>query len=252
MPRRRRRPHRPELPIPPEIFPPDFIARYDLHNYLYFHPTHGLTPPQPWAPLTDEEWAALRPILAEHGCGLSDHPRAGRKLADPRARLDAVFRAVTLKRPRAKGGGRATWKQLPEEFGKPDTISRTYRRWTATDLWMRLLQMVAAEDCAPVLKRLTHRICCAFRRGIRIMGLRGIVLARRLRLYSALPAPSFWLPDPDLSEIYMPVILGILRWAKDQLTEHRRCIGPQTIRMIDSMHRAMGGRSRLSPAMEPP
>jgi hypothetical protein len=43
-----------------------------------------------------------------------------------------------------------------------------------------------------------------------LLGLRGIVLARRLGLYSALPAPSQYLPDPDLSEIYIPVILRAL------------------------------------------
>jgi transposase len=248
---RRRRPRRrPFDPgIPPEILPPDFVTRHDLHNYLYFRPTFGLTPAQPWAPLTDAEWAALRPILAEHGCGVSDRPRAGRPMADARGRLDAIFRAVTLKRPRPQGGGRAPWKQLPEAFGKSDTVSRTYRRWCRTDLWMRLLQKVGEEDCPEVLARLTHRICCAFRRGIRIMGMRAIVMARRLRLYSALPAPSFWLPDPDLSEIYMPVILGLLRHAK----AHWRCrLGQANIRLISSMHRAMGGRARIAGWMEPP
>ncbi|WP_431268792.1 hypothetical protein [Dankookia sp. P2] len=53
---------------------PDFATRHDLHNYLYLRPTFGLLRPQPWAPLTDAEWAALRPILAEHGCGVADHP----------------------------------------------------------------------------------------------------------------------------------------------------------------------------------
>jgi transposase len=245
--RPRRRPFDPG--IPPEILPPDFVVRHDLHNYLYFHPTFGLTPARPWAPLTDAEWAALRPFLAEHGCGLADHPRAGRPMADARGRLDAIFRAVTLKRPRPQGGGRAPWTQLPPEFGKSDTVSRTYRRWCRTDLWMRLLQVVGAEDCPEVLARLTHRICCAFRRGIRIMGMRAIVMARRLRLYSALPAPSFWLPDPDLSEIYMPVILGLLRHAREHWG---RRLGQANIRLIASMHRAMGGRARIAGWMEPP
>ncbi|WP_431269306.1 transposase [Dankookia sp. P2] len=193
-------------PSRPRSCPPTSPPATTCTTTLYLRPTFGLLRPQPWAPLTDAEWAALRPILAEHGCGVADHPRPGRPMADARARLDAIFRAVTLKRPRPQGGGRAAWNQLPPEFGKADTVSRTYRRWCAADLWMRLLQVVGAEDCPEVLARLTHRICCAFRRGIRLMGLRAIVLARRLRLYSALPAPSFWLPDPDLSEIYMPVI----------------------------------------------
>ena len=79
---------------------------------------------------------------------------------------------------------------------------------------MRLLQKVAEEDCPggpgpadpPHLLRLPP--------GRPLMGLRAIVLARRLRLYSALPAPSIWLPDPDLSEICMPVIFGLLRHAE--------------------------------------
>lgn len=245
MPRRRH----PDLPIPPEIFPPDFAIRHDLANYLYFRPFFGLTAPHAWAPMTDAEWATLAPILAQHGCGLAEHARAGRPMADPRGRLDAIFRAVTLKRPREKGGGRAPWKQLPEAFGKSDTVSRTYRRWCRTDLWMRLLQAVAGEACGAVLDGLRWRICCAFRRGIRLMGMRAIVLARRLRLYSALPAPSIYLPDPDLSEIYMPVLLGLMRHARDHTG---RRLGRAAIRLMTSMHRAMGGRSRLSPCMEPP
>ena len=39
-----RHPRRPRFDpaIPPEILPPDFVARHDLHNYLYFRPTFGL------------------------------------------------------------------------------------------------------------------------------------------------------------------------------------------------------------------
>ena len=81
------------------------------------------------------------------------------------------------------------------------------------------------------------------------MGMRAIVMARRLRLYSALPAPSFWLPDPDLSEIYMPVILGLLRHAKAHWGWR---LGQANIRLISSMHRAMGGRARIAGWMEPP
>ena len=244
MPRRRRR----FSPIPPEILPPDFAVRHDLVRRLYLDPVTRLTPAGTWAPLTDAEWAVLAPILADHRCGVADRPRAGRPMADPpRARLDAVFRAVTLKRP--KGGGRSPWRALPDEFGKADTVSRTYRRWTRTDLWMRLLGEVAAEDASPVLVGLTWRICCAFRRGIRLMGLRAIVLARRLRLYSALPAPSHWLPDPDLSELYMPVVKACVTYVLD----HPDWRPPPGLwQLMRSMHRMVGGRSRITLAMEPP
>jgi hypothetical protein len=113
---------------------------------------------------------------------------------------------------------------------------------------MRLLREAAAPGAPAALAGLLHRICCAFRRGVRIMGLRAIVLARRLRLHSALPAPSQYLPDPDLSEIYMPVCL---RAAKYMLA-HPHWRPPQALlRLLQAMHRFMGGRSRISPSLEP-
>jgi hypothetical protein len=169
-------------------------------------------------------------------------------MADPRGRMDAIFRAVILKRPAAQGGGRAAWNALPPGFGKPDTVSRTHRRWARANLWARLLAEVARPDCPPTLKGLTHWVCCAFRRGIRIMGLRAIVLARRLGLYSALPAPSQILPDPDLSEIYMPVILRAL----DRMRTHPGWEPPRAAwRFFASMHRMVDGRTRIPRWMEP-
>jgi hypothetical protein len=90
---------------------------------------------------------------------------------------------------------------LPDAFGKPDTASRTHRRWGKAGLWARLLVEIVRPDCPPALAGLAHRICCAFRRSVRQMGLRAIVLARRLGLHSALPVPSQYLPDSDFSEI---------------------------------------------------
>jgi hypothetical protein len=137
---------------------------------------------------------------------------------------------------------------LPEEFGKADTVARTYRRWTKAGLWIRLLRAVAEPNCPPVLARLTYRICCAFRRGIRLMGLGAIVLARRLRLHSALPAPSQWLPDPDLSEIYTPVCLRFANYA----LAHPQWRPPRSfLLLLQSMHRLMGGRTRISRSSEP-
>ncbi len=232
-------------PTPSDILPADFLTRHDLLHRLYLHPLHGLTPATPWAPLSDAEWAALAPILAAQGCGLAEAPRAGRPMANPRARLDAIFRAVTLKHPR---GGRAPWRMLPEAFGKPDTISRTYRRWAHANLWARLLAEVARPGCPPALAGLTHRICCAFRRAIRIMGLRAIVLARRLRLFSALPAPSACLPDPDLSELAIPAVRRLL----NSLQANPGWRPPGLLfRALDGLLRLAGGRSRIPRWMEP-
>lgn len=229
------------------IIPPDFLTRHDLLHRLCLAPLRGLTPVTPWAPLSDAEWAALAPILAAQGCGARPGGGAGpgRPLADPRARLDAIFRAVTLKHP---GRNRAPWSMLPAAFGKPDTISRGYRRWAHADLWARLLAEVARPDRPPALAGLTHRICCAFRRGIRLMGLRAIVLARRLGLYSALPAPSQFLPDPDLSEVVWPLLLQFVR----SMLAHPDWRPPDCLfRAFHGLLRLAGGRGRISGAMEP-
>ena len=153
----------------PEFFPADFPSWLEFLHRVSLNPIRCLTTPRPWAPLTDAEWETIAPFLAAHGCGLAFTPRPGRPPKDTRARLDAIFRAVTLKHPR---GGRASWARLPEAHGKADTLSRTYRRWAHANLWARLLMEAACPTCPAILRRLTYWICCAFRRGIRIMGLR--------------------------------------------------------------------------------
>jgi transposase len=229
--------------FPPDILPPDFVEQHDLVHRLYTGPLFGLTPPHPWAPMTEEEWAFLRPLLPGTTNG-----GAGRPMADARARLDAIFRAVTLKRPREEGGGRAPWKALPPEFGKADTAARTFRRWAKEGFWERLLRLVSDKSGArtPLVAGLRYRVCCAFRRAIRLLGLRGIVLARRLGLYSALPAPSQYLPDPDLSEIYIPVILRAVHRMRQAWRP-----SPRAWVLFRQMHRFAGGRARITRAMEP-
>ena len=235
-------------PAPTPLLPPDFLLRHDLVRRLYLDPLTCQTPPHGWAPLTDAEWEALVPHLAATGCGLHAPGAPGRPLPDPRARLDAIFRAVMLKRPNTEGGGRAPWRLLPPEFGKAPTIARCYRRWTRAGLWARLLTALASAAPGSPLARLDYRLCCAFRRGVRIMGLSAIVLARRLRLHSALPAPSHYLPDPDLSESYAEVFLRIANIAKA-----RPGWWPPKPwrRLLAEMHRVIGGRARIPGAWEP-
>ena len=81
------------LRLPAGILPPGFLAQHDLVRRLVSAPVTGLTPAHDWAPMTDAEWALLRPLLPGTTQG-----GAGRKLADARATLDAIFRAVTLKK----------------------------------------------------------------------------------------------------------------------------------------------------------
>lgn len=245
-----RRPRRPET-LPADILPPDFVARHDLVQRLYLGPLHGLTPRETWAPLTDAEWALLAPLLPGTARG-----GAGRPLPDPRVRLDAIFRAVTLKGPR---GGRGAWTQLPEEFGRHGAVSRMFRRWAHAGLWTRLLGLVANRDGrspAPLLLGLRYRVCCAFRRAYRVLGMTGILLARRLGLYSALPAPSTSLPDPDLSRIYASVIsraLGRIAaelWQAPDGRWHVWQPSRRGWRLLRGMLDIAGGR-RITRAMEP-
>jgi transposase len=228
-------------PDPPtDLIPADFIARHDLLRRLYLDPLTCLTPPRPWAPLTEAEWALLEPYLAVHGCALGQR---GRPMdCTPRARLDAIFRFATLK----LDGARAPWRILPEAFGKPDTVSRSYRRWAQAGLWAALL--VALARWPRRFASLAHRICAAFRRAIRHMGsLRAIMLARRLKLFSALPAPSQYLPDEDLSEIYRPIHQ---RFA--QSMRERPWYPPKPLwHLLQSMHSLAGGRARVPKWMEP-
>ena len=229
----------------PNLLPPNFPTKLELIHCISLDPIRCLTPPRPWAPLTDAEWDAIAPFLAAHGCGLSPAPRPGRPPADTRARLDAIFRAVTLKSPR---GGRGAWAQLPPEHGKPDTVSRTHRRWARANLWARLLAEVACPTRTPALGNLTYFVCCAFRRAVRVMGLRAVVLARRLRLHSALPAPSVLLPDPDLSERVMPALPAFL----DHAARHPAWRPPRgALKGLAALLGLCAGRRRVCRWMEP-
>ena len=126
---------------------------------------------------------------------------------------------------------------------------RTHRRWARAGLWARLLVEVACPTCPPVLRGLAYRLCCAFRRAIRAMGtLRAVVLARRIGMFSALPAPSTYLPDPDLSEIVRPLVTRFM----DSMAANPGWRPPRlAFRALDGLLRLCQGRRRLARWMEP-
>ncbi len=152
-------------------------------------PRRRSSPQRPWEPLSDDEWAVLSPFLFRHN-------GPGRPVRDPRGRLDAVFWLAA--RPQRH---LPPWRALPPEFGKHDTVARQFRRWAHAGLWTRLLQALADPEHPgiAVLRRLESWICRSYRRAWRLLGVQGVVLARRLGFLSALRAPSVFLPDPDLS-----------------------------------------------------
>jgi transposase len=198
-----------------------------LHK-LPVDPEWRFTPRRPWEPLSEEEWNELGGFLCIHNCGMSfdrTRRRRGRPPEDVRGRLDAIFRAVTLKHPK---GGRGSWTQLPEGFGKPDTVSRTFRRWHKQGLWERLLREVAHPEASELLRRLGYFICCAYRRAYRLMGLRGLLLGKQLGLLSAMPAPPWHMPDPILSDF-------VLDASREAMAAFDRCHEPWWKPLVKSL-----------------
>ncbi len=106
---------------------------------MFYNPPHRLprprySPARAWEPLSDDEWAVLFPFVHRHA-------GAGRPVRNPRARLDAFF-WLAAQPCRAL----PPWAALPSAFGKPDTVSRQFRRWAAAGLWTRLLEALADPD----------------------------------------------------------------------------------------------------------
>lgn len=174
------------FPCLPRIVPGMFLRTED--------PMRRFTPRRPWAPLTDEEWDALAfQVLRVRG--------PGRPLADPRARMDAMLHVAVTGKP---------WRLLPEDYGRPDTASRLFRRWAHAGLWSRLLERCCAPDAPPALRGLEYWLCRAARRAMRILGMAGILLAQRLGLLTALPMVPWMMPDVDLSNSLFRLVDRVL------------------------------------------
>jgi hypothetical protein len=148
--------------------------------------------------------------------------------------MDAIFLVAS---------GTGPWCALPERFGRPDTVSRYFRRLTRAGLWEKLLR--AIKDLSPnhPLNQIAPMIFRACRRAARILGLRFIALVRRLRLPQALPGPPDKVANPDLSEtlrarLTLPPADAL--WAApldacralllDMRRLHRRAAGVKTLR----------------------
>jgi transposase len=223
------------------------------HDDLLAPPAHRLprprhSPQRAWAPLSDDEWAVLSLFVAR-----SAGP--GRPVRDPRARLDAVFWMAA--HARLPGRSLPPWHALPAAFGKPDTVSRQFRRWARAGLWPRLLRALADPDHPgiAVLRRLESWICRAYRRAWRVLGVPGVALARRLGFLSALRGPPWYLPDPDLSghvhRLLRPVAdalmgPGGLRAARALMPR------PDFFALCGALLRTAGGRPSIPRCLAPP
>ena len=95
-----------------------------------------IRPPLPtiWE-ASDDLWAIVEPILAEH-----DPPKPrGRKRIDQRAAFDAIiFRLRTG----------CQWNHLPAEYPDDSSVHRTFQRWVERGIFDRIWAVVqeACED----------------------------------------------------------------------------------------------------------
>lgn len=184
--------------------------------------SHFPITPHPFRPLTDDEYALLaRNLPPVEG-------RRGRPPQDRRRTLDAIFWVACTRGP---------WKDLPHEFGRPDTASRALRRWARTGHMDLLLTHLANSTRRDRLWRaLAWRICRAWRRVSRIVALSQLLLAKRLGLLPALPAAPCYLPDPVLSETIQSRVKAALRAVADQ--------PPGTFMALGRLLGIAGGRPR--------
>jgi transposase len=78
--------------------------------------------------MTDEEWAIVEAFVASpSSCG-------GRPPNNHRRTLDGIFWICRTGTP---------WRDLPEEFGKWNSVWRQYRRWSQSGVWDVVLQAFA-------------------------------------------------------------------------------------------------------------
>jgi Putative transposase of IS4/5 family (DUF4096) len=91
------------------------------------------------APLTDEEWEMVDPLLP-------NKPPAGRPYNDHRTVLGGIMWV-------ARTG--SSWREMPEEFGKWESAYRRHELWVKQGLWPRLLRALGEEDLpGPATKEL--------------------------------------------------------------------------------------------------
>jgi transposase len=75
--------------------------------------------------LSDELWKRIEPLLP----GKEEDP--GRTAADNRLFIEAVIFALKTGIP---------WSDLPERYGKPNTVWKRYDRWCANGIWEQIVQ----------------------------------------------------------------------------------------------------------------
>jgi transposase len=81
--------------------------------------------------LTDAQWGRIKDLLP----GKAGDP--GRTAADNRLFVNAVLFIAKTGTP---------WRDLPEQFGKWNSIWRRYDRWCARGIWQKLVKPLGEPD----------------------------------------------------------------------------------------------------------
>jgi transposase len=82
--------------------------------------------------LTDEQWSTLQPLLPTPA-------REGRPRTDDRRILDGILWILRTGAP---------WRDLPERYGKPGTVSSRFYRWRQAGIWQCLWTQVQQQGHA--------------------------------------------------------------------------------------------------------
>jgi transposase len=166
--------------------------------------------------MTDDEWAALAPLLTAN---------RGRPARDARRLWDGIFWVACSRGP---------WREMPAAFGRADTAHRALRR---AAMGLRLHDLLLHVSSHPLMRDsglhgLAWFIARAFRRAFRVAPA-AIAYARRLGFLDALPAAPCWLPRPGLSE-----------WLRRIVPTLPQTLGLPALRTIFFLHRLSGGDPR--------
>lgn len=150
--------------------------------------------------------------------------------------MDAIFHLACTTDP---------WRCLPPEHGRPDTVSRYFRRLTHAGLWQRLLEAIKENSPRHPLNEIAPLVFRACRRAVRLLGLRFVALIRRLGFLEALNGPPAKLPDPDLSENMRHRV----RLPPAPANEGQRTLFAGLLRSLRRLHRRASGVRHIPRAL---
>jgi putative transposase len=81
--------------------------------------------------LTDAQWNAIKDLLP----GKASDP--GQTAADNRLFVNAVLFVLKTGIP---------WEDLPERYGKPNTVWKRFDRWSANGVWEHVFRAIGEDD----------------------------------------------------------------------------------------------------------